>query len=208
MKFLSEPPNSIRIAAEDYSAWALLATNVVVIVMALAQDWNVANLMVVYWCQSAIIGIFTVAKILSLKSVSDSEDLRKTGAQVKNPVVVKIFNAVFFAIHYGGFHLGYLVFIAFFLGSGIATIPPKQLLLTIMLLFANHLFSFIYNFKGGRERRQNISRVFFFPYARILPMHLAIMLGLALGGSAPLLIFLVMKTLADIAMHNMEHAWK
>lgn len=47
----------------------------------------------------------------------------------------------------------------------------------------------------------------FLPYARILPMHLTIILGGALGGegAAVVLIFGALKTAADVLMHHVEH---
>lgn len=50
-----------------------------------------------------------------------------------------------------------------------------------------------------------------FPYARIIPMHLTIMFGgvLASVGNFShivLLFFMLLKTIADLAMHSLEHA--
>ena len=46
-----------------------------------------------------------------------------------------------------------------------------------------------------------------FPYARIIPMHLTILLGSYFVGGAEgtLIIFLALKTLADVLMHMIEH---
>ena len=48
----------------------------------------------------------------------------------------------------------------------------------------------------------------FFPYLRILPMHLTIIVGGAIGsaGTGALLFFLVLKTIADVIMHRIEHS--
>ena len=48
----------------------------------------------------------------------------------------------------------------------------------------------------------------FFQYARVIPMHLTIILGsrFAKGSLTELLIFLVLKTVADLIMHMVEHA--
>ena len=46
----------------------------------------------------------------------------------------------------------------------------------------------------------------FFPYARIVPMHITIVIGGAfLANQAALFMFLALKTIADIAMHVSEH---
>jgi hypothetical protein len=48
----------------------------------------------------------------------------------------------------------------------------------------------------------------FFPYGRIIPMHFTIIFGGWFGAESTgaLLIFLVLKTLADVIMHMAEHA--
>jgi hypothetical protein len=43
----------------------------------------------------------------------------------------------------------------------------------------------------------------FYPYARIIPMHLTISFGSLSGDALPL--FLVLKTFADATMHIVEH---
>ena len=48
----------------------------------------------------------------------------------------------------------------------------------------------------------------FFPYIRIIPMHLMIVAGVSVfgGSTGALIIFLLLKTAADAAMHFVEHA--
>ena len=47
----------------------------------------------------------------------------------------------------------------------------------------------------------------FWPYARILPIHLTIILGTGvMDGSHALILFLGLKTAADLVMHAIEHA--
>lgn len=43
----------------------------------------------------------------------------------------------------------------------------------------------------------------FYPYARIIPMHLTIIFGPAFNLSLPL--FLLLKTIADVIMHSVEY---
>ena len=47
----------------------------------------------------------------------------------------------------------------------------------------------------------------FFPYARILPLHLTILAGFFIAGSPiGVAFFLVVKTVADLIMHAIEHS--
>ena len=71
----------------------------------------------------------------------------------------------------------------------------------------NHLFSLRYNIEVDRAGHPNIGTLMFTPYLRILPMHLLIVVGLHLGtGLAGMLLFVLLKTAADAAMHLVEHA--
>jgi hypothetical protein len=74
-----------------------------------------------------------------------------------------------------------------------------------IIFFFDHFFSFRYNRKRDEEKIVNIGRLMFFPYARIIPMHLVIFFSGVLSGDIPLVLFLGLKTAADIAMHVMEH---
>lgn len=78
----------------------------------------------------------------------------------------------------------------------------KYILPTALLFLGNHLFSYFYN-RPRDTGRQNIGALMFYPYARIVPMHLTIILGFFLSGD--LLLFLLLKILADAIMHVVEH---
>ena len=192
----------------DSSLKLLIISNVITILLAVFQGWNYLTLLLVYWFQSVIIGFFNVIRILSLKNFS-TVDIKINGQPVKDPKVAKLSVASFFALHYGIFHLVYLFFISFdvFFGeSGADTsIDMSYVLLAALIFFVNHLFSYFHN----RERdvgKQNLGRLMAFPYARIIPMHFTIIFGGFLGGPILLVFFLVLKTIADVIMHVMEHS--
>jgi len=54
---------------------------------------------------------------------------------------------------------------------------------------------------GGRP---NLGVLMFLPYLRIVPMHLTIIFGAAGGSVVPLLIFIPLKTLADIGLDALD----
>ncbi len=55
--------------------------------------------------------------------------------------------------------------------------------------------------------RPNIGTVMLFPYARILPLHLTILAGFFVAGSLiGVAFFLVVKAVADLMMHAVEHS--
>jgi hypothetical protein len=54
------------------------------------------------------------------------------------------------------------------------------------------------------RKKQNIGSLMFMPYVRIVPMHLMAASG-AVVSAGPLIIFLLLKTVADLAMHTIKH---
>ncbi|NNG13274.1 MAG: hypothetical protein HKM88_08510, partial [Halobacteria archaeon] len=115
--------------------------------------------------------------------------------------------AFFFAVHYGGFHLAYLVFL-FAENSIASSVASAGVAACILIFFFNHRYSYYYNRERDATRTPNIGFIMFFPYVRIIPMHIMILMGSHFAGdsTARLVMFLVLKTLADVAMHVIEHS--
>lgn len=192
--------------AADRSAWFLILSNVATIAFALFQQWDVALLLWIYWGQSVVIGYFNVRRMLALKAFS-TENFRINNQAVAPTRETQRKTAGFFALHYGFFHLVYAIFL---LADHSLTTTLSLLSATagILVFFFNHRFSYRYNLEKDLARVPNIGTMMFFPYLRIVPMHLMIIFGsgIAGGSTAKLLLFLVLKTIADVIMHLIEHA--
>ena len=189
----------------DRSVVVLLLSNLVTIALAVYQQWDVYVLMWIYWGQSVIIGYFNVHRIMDLKKFSTA-GFKINNRSVKPTPETQRKTAVFFALHYGFFHLGYMVF----LGAETKVaggFPVFYVLVCIGAFYLNHWFSYRYNREQEQDRVPNIGSIMFFPYIRIIPMHLMIVAGVSVfGGSAgALIIFLLLKTAADVIMHIVEH---
>ncbi len=195
----------------DASLWVLVVSNLYTLVTALYQGWDIMSLMLIYWAQSVIIGFFTIIRILSLQNFS-TEGLRLRGRSVLPTKHTRSSMAFFFFIHFGGFHLGYLFFIFV---SGVFPVLDSSITIgvflgTVLVFLFNHAFSFYYHRAADREQPKNIGTIMLIPYARIIPMHITIILGGILfvetGSSRQVLVlFLLLKTLADALMHAFEH---
>lgn len=190
----------------DPSLWFLLFSNIATIFFAINENWDLSTIMWVYWFQSITIGFFNFIRILQLKEFS-TEGFKINDRPAQPTQGTKNFTAFFFLFHYGFFHFGYLVFLL--TGTLIKSyeniansVGLKYILLTALLFFINHLFSYFYN-RPRDTKKQNIGALMFYPYARIIPMHLTIIFGSSFGGALPL--FLVLKTFADAIMHIVEH---
>jgi Family of unknown function (DUF6498) len=187
------------------STLSLVVVNVAAVGVALGLDWPVQALMWPYWIQSVVIGYYSRRRILALGRFS-TENFTMNDRPVSPTPATQRSVANFFALHYGFFHFGYLMFL----------IQQSQgwrwwdVLgwLALGVSFAwNHRLSFRQNVEADRQGTPNIGTLMFLPYARILPMHFTIILGGTLAGSAPgaVLLFGALKTVADVLMHYVEH---
>ena len=190
----------------DRSTLVLLLSNLLTIAMALIQGWDVSVLMWIYWGQSVVIGYFNVHRILDLERFS-TDGFRINNQAVQPTRATQRKTAAFFAMHYGMFHLVYFVFL-FKDASLDGTVSLLGAGVCVFAFYLNHRFSWRYNRAIDRARVPNIGNIMFFPYLRIIPMHLTILLGgFSNGhGTLSLLFFLLLKTAADVAMHVVEHA--
>lgn len=190
--------------SKDYSGIGILISNVLVIVYALLDGWDLGPMMLIYWAQSVIIGFFHFFRIVMLRSFC-TEGFTSNGQRVPESPAGKWSTALFFAAHYGIFHLVYAVFL-FGIASGESFGGIWWLLLSALGFFLGHGYSFYQNVKSDLERRPNLGTMMFLPYARIVPMHLTIIFGNLLGSSTfSMLLFTGLKTAADYLMHIVEH---
>ncbi len=187
----------------------LLVSNLTVIVMALVQGWNIVPLLWIYWCQNIIIGIFNWRRMRQLVQFS-TDGLRINGRLANATEKTKNWITQFFLLHFGTFHLFYLIFLL--------TITEQQPLVVVLsgcvgisFFLFNHYFSYRYNLEKDLSSRPNIGVMSFFPYARVIPMHLVIFIGLQFGrgSKTELFFFLLLKTAVDLLLHVIQHIdWK
>ena len=215
-------PNAM---SQDRSLHAILAANIATIAAAVWADWGLGQLLWPYWLQSVIIGFYARRRILALQDFS-TEGFRIN----KRAVAPTAQTANFFAMHYGGFHLFYLFFLLAFAASAdpsghvpvtntetgevsmmhVGHTGGLDLLIYLALgvsFWLSHRGSHREHVQADLRRKPNIGTLMFLPYLRVIPMHLTIILGAALGGSLALALFATLKTVADVAMHKVEHRW-
>jgi hypothetical protein len=182
------------------SALMLLAANLGVIAAAYAGDWSLPTVLASYLAQSVVIGLFQAKKMADLQAFSTA-GLTMNGHAVDPTPATRRSVVLFFLAHYGFFHLVYAVFVARF-----GVIDWRAVAASCALFFANHLFSYFSSREALSKRVPNIGTMMFTPYIRILPMHIFILAGAFLGvGSSGMIAFMALKTLADEAMHLVEH---
>ena len=191
-------------AALITSAQLLILANIITIVLAVWQKWDLNILLWVYWFQSVIIGFFQAKKISDLKQFS-TKNFRINDQSVEPTESTKRWVVRFFLFHFNFFHLAYFVFLAGRPGEVVWT----YVFVGAGAFFLNHLFSYRLNEGNDSTQVPNIGTMMFFPYARIIPMHLIIIFGSFLSFTTfNLVLFLSLKTVADLIMHVVEHKTK
>ena len=184
------------------STVTLIAANLVPFAGVILFGWDMSRIMVLYWAESAIIGVFNLLKM----------------AVVGKWVI--LFLGPFFLGHYGAFMGGHLLFIYFFFiesPTEAGAIPLPQVAADFVVLWPalvallmSHALSFYLNFIGRREYEgRQISQQMSEPYKRIIVMHVTIIFGgllvLVLDSVLPALILLiVLKIAADVRAHLHE----
>lgn len=176
----------------------LIAGNLVPLIGAYIFGWNPASILVLYWMETVIIGILNIPKIFS----------------TKDSLPGKIFIAVFFTIHFGGFCAGHAVFLASLFGVKdiIKSLSEFGPLFWTGLTFAViHIVSMVTNFYGkGEYKTREANTQMFMPYGRVIILHVVIILSgfltFIFGGMAGVVILVVIKIIADIGAHMASHA--
>jgi hypothetical protein len=187
------------------------------------ETWSFPTLLLAYWLQSVIIGIFQALRMIRVENPEFAKQkfqVMLNGKDVSSlhGQIGKYFMSSFFILHYGMFHFVYLIFIIVFGTTGMFRggfqdigsltlwgITISGVFITTLIFFVNHLISFMVN-REETQGKVNMGMMMIYPYARIIPMHLTIIFGVMF--QFPLELFMGLKTVADVAMHLQEHKKK
>jgi hypothetical protein len=195
------------------SVLLLLAANLVPLYGVLFLDWKVFPLLMLFWLENVIVGVFNVFKMILASPAKPATWLGKVVA------------VPFFCIHYGMFTLvhGFFVFAMFsgdFFGNAadldtasiIQTLGTYQIGWAALALLLSHFISFTVNYIGkGEYKQSSLSDLMGQPYGRVVVLHVTILLGGFLIGflGSPviaLLLLIVLKMYIDVQAHLKEHA--
>ncbi len=204
-----QPTNAYRVW-RDSSMYTLIAANIYTLVLVLTQRLSLADVLWLYWLQSALIGFTTIIRILSLKNFS-TDGFRINGHAVSATTAIKIFVAGFFMIHFGIFQTVYAIFLAVLTVRLTHAGHPfsfTALLVPLALFAIHHIYSLLQTLrlKAGST---NIGKIMFAPYKRIIPMHVTILVGVWLIANIQVAmlagLFVGLKTIVDVSAHYFEH---
>tara|TARA_R110002049_G_scaffold252264_2_gene427433 strand:+ start:157265 stop:157870 length:606 start_codon:yes stop_codon:yes gene_type:complete len=183
---------------------ALIVGNLVPIIGVLFFEWQLFPLILLYWLENIVIGVFNVFRMLTC---SGSE-----------PLLKRVFLTLFFSVHYGMFCFGHGTFVVDLFGDELDSIPAAlQLIshngmqLALIALMISHGFSFLQNYLiRGEFKKMSVSEVMFSPYRRIIVLHVFIIFGgMALQTfgvtQSGLILLAIVKIVADLIAHKIEH---
>lgn len=197
-KFFIGDGSNLKGALKDPSAISLLLANLVLLVVGLVEGWDYKIFLWTYFAQNVILGIFTIFKIFIFGIASGVEKI-KIGA-----------DALAFIVSYSLFD-SLFIYVLIMFNHG-AMISWQEIYIGVIIFFANHLFSFIYNFRKDIKRPSDtLEEVFFSPYQRVLSMAIMTIAGglvfwAGFSYLPVLIIFVTLKTTIDIKMHQEQHA--
>ncbi len=185
----------------DGDRW-LLASNLLTLVLALWQGWSLFDLLLPYWLQSVAIGVLQGRRMWVLQRFS-TEGFTSNGKRVPETRAGLRGTVGFFAMHYGIFHLVYLIFVLSHAGGpqgSIAWYLPCIAALLVAEVSAHR--DDVRRDAGGRP---NLGMLMFLPYLRVFPMHAMIFIGANFGNSSvSVFAFVLLKTGSDWLMQWCE----
>ena len=200
---------------------ALLLANFIPVFGVLFMDWDVGGIIILYWAENLVIGLYTILKMLV------------TGGLGAIGLIL------FFCIHYGAFSAVHGMFVLklteyagisdmqavatswpgplalveklYNLVSSILMAAPDEMLWVLLAMVLSHGVSFLVLFIGqGEFRETTISRLMRAPYRRVAVLHATVIIGafliIKLESPIGLLLALVaLKTGMDIILHKRSH---
>lgn len=199
------PPSQEPIGWTSPSAISLIIANLIPLGGVIFLGWNLGEIMLLFWAESAIVGFYNIIKLIIVGQLA------------------AIFTVPFFIGHYGGFMSVHFMFVYYmFIHSGQGSESAagiyavlsnlfEPLLPALLLLFISHGISLWTNFIGnkeyaGRQTSQQMQE----PYMRIFIMQATIIFGgwmvMLLGSPLPALMLLIaLKIVFDMHAHQKEH---
>jgi hypothetical protein len=207
---------------------SLVAVNLVPLVGVVALGWSLFDVMILYWLENGIIGVYTLLKVLTSR--------QEGGGLVGQ--ASKLFVIPFFTVHYGLFWVVHGLFIfslfhegggsivgsgaSFGLGSDFTPFSMPRVAVRLattesafgiaaLSMIVSHGVSFVTNFLGrGEFRRLGPQALMFQPYGRVIVLHMAVLSGgfavMLLGQPLLALLLLIAPKIGiDIRAHLGEH---
>lgn len=186
------------------SSLVLIFANLAPIIGALFLGWKLSDVLVLYWAESAVIGFYTICKIIIIG---------RWKALLAVPFFIGHFGA-FMAVHFMFIFSLFVEGINSTGGSGGSLKAVGALFVDLwpamLALFVSHGYSFVRNFLGREHKGITLNKQMSEPYRRIIFMQLVLIFGgwlVMLLGSPEFVVIIVigLKVFFDLKAHIREH---
>ncbi|MEA2537048.1 MAG: hypothetical protein QOF11_1282 [Chloroflexota bacterium] len=207
-----------RTSTWTMAAVALVVANLVPLVGVLFFGWNVWTILIVYWLENGVVGVFNVLKMWRAGGpyLPGRFQMTFNGRPAEDASKAGLIG--FFSLHYGIFWTVHGVFVlafaagAFSVESGAPTGGPSAwtILVALFALFVSHGLSYRLNYIGrGEYLHTSTAGQMFAPYGRLIVLHVTIIVGaiaISTTGApeAAVVILVALKTLLDLGLHFAE----
>ena len=208
---------------------ALILANLVPLVGVLWFGWDVWGILIIYWLENGIYGLFNVLK---MRRAEGSDESPVAAAETRRQLSTfrmhgrspsgssKAVLIPFFIMHYGTFwvvHGIFVLMLPLFMSDtdGASdfgtTLNPLGILLVVVGLFISHGLSYRLNFIGrGEYLRTTAARQMGAPYGRLVVLHITIIVGAILIGmtgapASAVVVLVLLKIALDLGLHLAEH---
>jgi hypothetical protein len=216
----------------SYGAVAtLIVANLVPLVGVLWFGWDVWGILVIYWLENGIVGLFNILKMRRACGPDTPAPERADGRRpgVVGPTINgrpasgmgKAILILFFIVHYGMFWLVHGVFVLILPAFAMmnadgqpnfgTTLDPGAILFVLAGLVISHGVSYRLNYIGrGEYLRTTPEAQMFAPYGRLMVLHVTIIFGaIAIGftgaPAAAVVILVLLKIALELGLHLAEH---
>ncbi len=206
-------------AALHKKIYLALLGNVVPFVGVVFFHWSVVAILLSYWLENVVIGLYQILKIKKAKLNYPVNEQNKFVIGPLRPVKSseQIFYSIFFSVHYGIFLFGHLAVLSLFAEILSESIKfTWAIVMTSLPFFLTHGKSYVEEYIGEKQY-EKIPLIKFFvgPYRRIFVMHITLILGaiplLFVAKIFPQISFvvIVLKIFLDVFLKEKEFAfWK
>lgn len=196
----------------------LIGSNAIAIILAIVFHYDFAIVIWSYWLESIIIGGYAVlSMMLAGFRLNEKDNVSVLTGSKWAGFVVLLAGAGFFTVHYGLFHLVYMIFLMAMPITSLEWAQIPFVLLTGGIFLLSHGASFLEHTvkhkKTSGSWEHEVGASFRKPYDRIVPMHITIIasgfvMAIVSGELASqilLIVLMILKTGVDLASHRAKH---
>jgi hypothetical protein len=217
----------VRSRSDDIALWALVISNMAILVMAVFYQWSYYAPLLLFWCETIIIGLYNVVKMFVVAITGDPFGRWAEFGNAFSAIVFTTIIILFFIVKFGGIVVGAGIFALMVPallepdGGAAAAIDALRdsgdtIVYGVAVLAISHGISLVRNFIMRREyRKTNLLGLLFLPYLRSVWLGVTILAGLLAGHLVPgagrtivfVIVIVLIKSAGDLASHVLEHRW-